>query len=118
MMTLKAIEERLQEMGCPLCYRSELGLILQCTAADKDCIFVAECLHCSDRFQITEATRTLDQTADRVAMKAAGAPCPFCDHTGGFPRFQCEVNSKDCFFLIECPRCCRFYRMGSIDMMH
>ena len=110
------MEKKLKDIACPICFHGNLGLSLQCSSVGRECLIVADCGHCRHRFKMTDTSRSINQTYQDVESNLSHSNCPSCKNSGGQLRFECDLATKDCFFLAECNVCRHFYKINDPSM--
>jgi len=100
METLREVEIKLKQTCCPLCFHSSLGVTLQCTALDRNCLFIADCRNCGNRFQMSKNSKTISDIHFQIEIEVSELKCPHCSLSGGRLHFQCLRVSKECFFFL------------------
>lgn len=92
---LMRVQTLLTHSGCPTCGKRSFDMHLRCDLEEKDCLYVATCTGCDERFNVT-------RPRDRAA---AGRPCPCCTEGHMEQAVLCESATRECRVVWHCSQC-------------
>jgi hypothetical protein len=102
MTTLEIFEATAKKIPCLICLNSRFQVNLSCELPKSPCYFYAVFGHCQHKILITQNIETMQEVCLRIEQHINNEGCPGCgDHKLNL-EFLCDVDSKDCFFLVKC----------------
>ena len=104
-MDLIEIQRRLNEVACPMCHKATLDATLRCYVGYDECLATAKCLTCSTSYSISNERRLLEE--GKGALESS--TCPHCNAADVELQFQCELSSRQCFYVAGCKKCGRSF---------
>ena len=91
-----------KELPCPNCFDSSIKIYSNSDIPKAPSDFFAVCNHCKYKFFFTDDSQTMKEKWNDVEEGAFEEGCPECGGYKIYLELLCDVQSKDCFFLIRC----------------
>lgn len=113
MERLLEVEEKIKERVCPICFHANFGVSLLCSPVDRECIYMADCVHCGHRFPMNDTSRSSINSLRDLEILLACQPCPSCGNRASCMHFKWLMATKECTFDAECRRCGHLSRVST-----
>ncbi len=102
---LTEVQLKLQKVGCPVCFNTQLELVLRCDLGQGECLYTATCKHCGKVFEVNTKSQTIEELEPELENKIKTRGCPQCGKHELEVNFRCDLASRDCFHVLTCQTC-------------
>ena len=105
MPSVVEIQERLAQIPCPICKKSNFVMHPRSDQSYAEALYTARCTDCHYTFQVSTPTKPIHQTDPDVAQWLGSLGCPSCQKQGAEMNFRCVPSVRDCYYFVTCSAC-------------
>ena len=101
------LQAQISKAPCPGCRKPDLELRLRCDLGLQECLYLIKCRCCGTNYTIEAASETLASDTPLLHEMFSVLACATCGSSATEMGFQCDLNTRGCFYTFTCKPCGR-----------